>query len=58
MLMTVKRVGNNLSGQYKRCIGMALHIGIANLCGIFASLIYRTQDSPRYLLGRTLYLAY
>ena len=54
MLMTVQRVGNNLSGNYKRGIGMGLHIGIGNLCGIFASLIYRTQDSPRYLLGRTL----
>lgn len=51
--MIMGRLGNNLSGQSKRCIGMALQIGIANIAGIIASLIYRTQDSPRYLVGRT-----
>ncbi|KAJ8469685.1 hypothetical protein ONZ45_g16812 [Pleurotus djamor] len=44
-------LGNNLSGQYKRGVGMALHIGIGNMSGAVASNIYRSQDSPRYLVG-------
>ncbi|KAJ7739084.1 MFS general substrate transporter [Mycena maculata] len=44
-------LGNNLSGQYKRGVGMALHIGIGNFSGAIASNIYRSQDEPRYLVG-------
>lgn len=32
---------------------MALHIGIGNFGGAIASNIYRSQDSPRFILGRT-----
>ncbi|KAJ3880401.1 MFS general substrate transporter [Lentinula edodes] len=46
-------LSNNLSGQYKRGIGMALHIGIGNFSGAIASNIFRTQDKPRFILGRT-----
>ncbi|KAJ7497700.1 MFS general substrate transporter [Mycena latifolia] len=44
-------LGNNLSGQYKRGVGMALHIGIGNFSGAIASNIYRTQDKPRFRVG-------
>ncbi|KAL4251559.1 MFS transporter superfamily protein [Abortiporus biennis] len=44
-------LGNNLAGQYKRGVGMALHIGIGNFAGAIASNIYRSQDAPRYLIG-------
>ncbi|KAJ7915251.1 MFS general substrate transporter [Mycena leptocephala] len=44
-------LGNNLSGQYKRGVGMALHIGIGNFSGAIASNIYRTQDKPRFIVG-------
>ncbi|KAF7315948.1 MFS general substrate transporter [Mycena indigotica] len=44
-------LGNNLSGQYKRGVGMALHIGIGNFSGAIASNIYRAKDSPRFLVG-------
>ena len=47
------RLGNNLAGHYKRGVGMALHIGIGNFGGAIASNIYRSQDAPRYILGRT-----
>jgi hypothetical protein len=47
-----RRLGNNLSGQYKRGVGMALHIGIGNFSAAIASNIYRTRDGPRYVLGR------
>ncbi|KAF8998075.1 MFS general substrate transporter [Hymenopellis radicata] len=44
-------LGNNLSGQYKRAVGMALHIGLGNFGGVVAGNIYRSQDSPRFILG-------
>ncbi|KAF5328441.1 hypothetical protein D9619_013250 [Psilocybe cf. subviscida] len=51
-------LGNNLAGQYKRGIGMALHIGIGNFSGAIAANIYRAQDSPRFLLGHGLELMF
>ncbi|KAF7376511.1 hypothetical protein MSAN_00067100 [Mycena sanguinolenta] len=44
-------LGANLSGQYKRGVGMAWQIGIGHFGGAFASNMYRTQDKPRYLVG-------
>lgn len=44
-------LGNNLAGQYKRGIGMAMHIGIGNFSGAIASNIYRSRDSPRFIIG-------
>jgi len=44
-------LGNNLAGQYKRGIGMAMHIGIGNFSGAIAANIYRSRDSPRFLVG-------
>jgi MFS transporter, ACS family, DAL5 transporter family protein len=36
---------------------MAMHIGIGNFSGAIASNIFRSQDAPRYVLGRkSLYL--
>ena len=52
VLQVFRRLGNNLCGQYKRGVGMALHIGIGNFSGAIASNIYRTRDEPRYVLGR------
>ncbi len=51
-VVALNRLGNNLAGHYKRGVGMALHIGIGNFGGAIASNIYRTQDAPRYILGR------
>ncbi|KAK2466573.1 hypothetical protein APHAL10511_001435 [Amanita phalloides] len=47
-------LSNNLSGQYKRGIGMALQIGIGNFSGAIACNIYRPRDAPRYILGHGL----
>ncbi|PPQ94104.1 hypothetical protein CVT25_009255 [Psilocybe cyanescens] len=44
-------LGNNLSGQYKRGIGMAIHIGVGNFSGAIAANIYRSKDTPRFLVG-------
>lgn len=52
----LSRLSNNLAGQYKRAVGMAFHIGFGNFSGAVAANIYRAQDSPRYILGRKLWL--
>ncbi|KAF7796599.1 hypothetical protein EIP86_007781 [Pleurotus ostreatoroseus] len=54
----VSWLGNNLAGQYKRGVGMALHIGIGNFAGAIASNIYRSQDAPTYTLGHGLELMF
>ncbi|OCH84458.1 MFS general substrate transporter [Obba rivulosa] len=51
-------LGNNLSGHYKRGVGMAMHIGIGNFGGAIASNIYRSQDAPRYVLGHGIELMF
>ncbi|KAK0185190.1 MFS general substrate transporter [Armillaria mellea] len=51
-------LGNNLAGQYKRGVGMATQIGIGGFSGAIASNIYRTQDSPRFILGHALELMF
>lgn len=38
------RLSNNLAGQYKRGIGVALHIGIGNFGRAIASNMYRSRD--------------
>ncbi|KAG1740813.1 MFS general substrate transporter [Suillus paluster] len=54
----VSWLGNNLSGQYKRGVGMALQIGIGNFSGAISSVIYRSQDSPRFILGHAVELMF
>ncbi|KAG8219182.1 MFS general substrate transporter [Butyriboletus roseoflavus] len=51
-------LGNNLAGQYKRAVGMALNIGFGNFSGAIAANIYREQDSPRFILGHGLELMF
>ncbi|KAI0442473.1 major facilitator superfamily domain-containing protein [Xylaria telfairii] len=51
-------LSNNLAGGYKRSAGMAIQIGAGNLGGAFASNFYRQKDSPRYILGHALELAF
>lgn len=54
----VSWLSNNLSGSYKRAIGMAVHIGIGNFGGAFASNIYRSKDKPRFVLGHAIELGF
>ncbi|KAM7184257.1 Major facilitator superfamily domain containing protein [Naviculisporaceae sp. PSN 640] len=51
-------LANNLAGSYKRSVGMAIQIGVGNLGGAMASNFYRQKDSPRYILGHALELAF
>ncbi|TFK52785.1 MFS general substrate transporter [Heliocybe sulcata] len=52
----VSWLSNNLAGQYKRAVGVALQIGMGGFAGAIASNMYRTQDAPRYVLGHGLEL--
>ncbi|KAF9220034.1 MFS general substrate transporter [Gyrodon lividus] len=45
---------NNLGGEYKRGTGVALQVTMGNVGGAIATMIFRTQDQPRYLLGNGL----
>ncbi|GAA5999145.1 uncharacterized protein JCM10292_001622 [Rhodotorula paludigena] len=42
---------NNVLGQSKRAISSAVCIGMGGVGGIFASLVYRQADYPKYLPG-------
>lgn len=48
----------NMSGSYKRAIGMAFHIGLGNFGGAFASNIYRQKDKPRFIIGHSIELGF
>jgi sugar phosphate permease len=47
-------MSNNLSGSYKRAVGIAMQIGLASFGGAMASNFYRAQDAPQYKLGHGL----
>jgi hypothetical protein len=49
--MTVAWNGNNIGGATKRAVGIAMHIGFANLAGVVASFTFRPRDAPRYVSG-------
>ncbi|KIK90892.1 hypothetical protein PAXRUDRAFT_831284, partial [Paxillus rubicundulus Ve08.2h10] len=51
---SISWLANNLRGKYKRAVGMALQISVSNMGGAAACNIFRSQDSPRYLLGHGL----
>lgn len=49
---------NNLSGTYKRAIGIAFQIGCANYSGAFVSNFYRLEDSPNFRFGHGMVLMF
>ena len=50
-------LANNLSGHYKRAVGLAIQVGFGNIGGIIASNIFVKADAPRYYVGYGLSLA-
>jgi len=42
---------NNIRGHWKRAFGSATVIGAGGIGGIAGSLVYRSQDQPKYLPG-------
>ncbi|KAF9218562.1 MFS general substrate transporter [Gyrodon lividus] len=55
---TVTWLANNLGGKYKRGAGIALQLAVASLAGVIASMIFRIQDRPRYLLANGLEIVF
>ncbi|KAI4734515.1 MFS general substrate transporter [Aureobasidium sp. EXF-12298] len=51
-------LSNNLSGSYKRAVGMGIQISVGNLAGAMASNFYRSADAPRYILGHGLEIGF
>lgn len=51
-------LSNNLAGSYKRAVGMGIQISVGNLAGAMASNFYRSEDSPRYILGHALEIGF
>ncbi|KAL1899217.1 hypothetical protein Sste5346_003140 [Sporothrix stenoceras] len=44
-------MANNIRGQWKRAFASALFVGFGGIGGICGSLVFRSQDSPKYLPG-------
>ncbi|QRD81843.1 major facilitator superfamily domain-containing protein [Aspergillus flavus] len=42
---------NNLSGNYKRAVGLAIQVGFGNIGGIIASNIFNRDDAPLHTVG-------
>ncbi|KAF2114154.1 major facilitator superfamily domain-containing protein [Lophiotrema nucula] len=51
-------LSNNVAGSTKRATAQAIQIAGGNLAGAMASNFYRSKDSPRYILGHSLELAF
>ncbi|EKM57355.1 uncharacterized protein PHACADRAFT_92545 [Phanerochaete carnosa HHB-10118-sp] len=49
---------NNTAGQYKRGTAIAINVAFGNLAGSIASILYRSQDAPRYILGDAIELMF
>jgi MFS family permease len=48
----------NVSGQTKRAVANAMQISIGNLGAVLGTQLYRTETSPRYVLGHSFALGY
>ncbi|GJN88975.1 hypothetical protein Rhopal_001946-T1 [Rhodotorula paludigena] len=56
--MTIVWTGNNLSPTLKRGTGMGMMFTLGNSGGIISSLVYFTEDRPRYYRGHGVGLAF
>lgn len=48
----------NVGGQTKRAIANAMQISIGNLGAVIGTQLYRTEDTPRYIVGHSVALGY
>lgn len=48
----------NVGGQTKRAVANAMQISIGNCGAVIGTQIYRAEDSPRYIVGHSVALAY
>ncbi|RDW91011.1 hypothetical protein BP5796_02176 [Coleophoma crateriformis] len=45
---------NNIGGNLKRGVGLAMQVGMGNLGGCISAFVYRSTDAPRYLKGHSI----
>ncbi|KAK4097550.1 MFS general substrate transporter [Parathielavia hyrcaniae] len=50
--------GNNIGGSLKRGVGIAMHVGFGNLGGTISAYLFLPKDSPRYIPGFAVLLAF
>lgn len=48
----------NVGGQTKRAVANAMQISIGNLGAVIGTQLYRTEDTPRYIVGHSVALSY
>ncbi|KAI1254258.1 hypothetical protein MGN70_004655 [Eutypa lata] len=48
----------NVSGQTKRAVANAMQISVGNLGAVLGTQLYRTNSSPRFILGHSFALGY
>ena len=48
---TIGWLSNTVSGHYKRSVASAMQIGVGNLGGIVASLVFFDYEAPLYRTG-------
>lgn len=48
----------NVGGQTKRAVANALQISVGNCGAVIGTQLYRTEDSPRFIVGHSVALAY
>ncbi|RPD75777.1 MFS general substrate transporter [Lentinus tigrinus ALCF2SS1-7] len=51
-------ISSNVVGHYKRGVSISIQVIMSNIGGVIVSNIYRTQDTPRYILGHGLELLF
>lgn len=56
--MVVVWNSNNLSGSYKRAIGVGLQIALGNFGSTFSASFYRAKDSPHFILGHSVEIGF
>ena len=50
--------GNNIGGSLKRGVGIAMHVGFGNLGGTLSAYLFLSRDSPHYIPGLSVLLAF
>ncbi|BGP24271.1 hypothetical protein JCM10295v2_003181 [Rhodotorula toruloides] len=55
---TIVWTGNNFAGVLKRGTSMGVMFAVGNSGGIVSSLVYRNQDTPRFILGHAVGLGF
>ncbi|GJE96618.1 MFS general substrate transporter [Phanerochaete sordida] len=51
-------IANNTAGHYKRGTAIAINVAVGTSAGAIASILFREEDTPRYVLGNAIELMF